>query len=217
MMKIPTVFVRDLQSKGHPILPELAPGCGWALSGQAHPTRKRDGTATRIDVGMFGPCLWKRYDAKHGKPPPDGFQPAQDPDPQTGHWPGWVLARSDNPADRYLLGTLQQLPHQLEPGTYEFCGPKVNANPEGLEGHAFFRHGAEPLPRFDRFDDAPALLAALAEFFAGPGGEIEGIVWWHAGRPLGKVKRRDFGLPWPLDDDAGVARAAVKRGRRNVP
>lgn len=41
--------------------------------------------------------LYKRYDAKRGKPAPDGFEPADEPDAVTGHWPGWVPVDVVNP------------------------------------------------------------------------------------------------------------------------
>lgn len=208
MKKIPTIFVRDLETPGHLVRPVLAPGCDlrWALD--AHATRKRDGTAILVAENHR---VWKRYDAKHGKAAPPEFQPAQDPDPQTGHWPGWVPITL-GPADRYLLEAIEaSVTHGDEtwpsvwpsgPGTYEFCGPKVNSNRERLAAPRFFRHGSEPLPFVCSAPDAPMLYARLAEFFAGPDGQVEGIVWWFGGQPLGKIKRKDFGYPWPLPESA---------------
>ena len=35
--------------------------------------------------------------------PPKGFIPAQEPDPITGHFPGWILCDENNPSDRYHI------------------------------------------------------------------------------------------------------------------
>ena len=94
--KIPTIFRRD--SVTHKLTYECVSECLWVFHGEGVPTRKWDGTACMVKDGE----LYKRYDAKHGKTPPADFLPAQEtPDDNTGHWPGWVSCRRENPADKY--------------------------------------------------------------------------------------------------------------------
>ena len=125
--------------------------------------------------------LFKRYDAKAGKQPPEGFAPAQDADAVTGHWPGW-LPVGDGPEDaRHREGFRGDEPD----GTYELCGPKVQKNPEQFGAHVLVRHGAEVL-------DAPRTYKALCSYLANK--DIEGIVWHHEDGRMVKIKGEDFGL-----------------------
>jgi len=55
---------------------EVVPGAKWVLAGEGIATRKFDGTCCMVRDGK----LYKRYDAKKGKTPPVGFEPAQDYD-----------------------------------------------------------------------------------------------------------------------------------------
>lgn len=76
MKKIPSVFVRNYDGD-RLVRDEVVPGCEWVIAGEGIATRKWDGTACLVRGGK----LYRRYDAKHGKTPPPGFDPAQDPDP----------------------------------------------------------------------------------------------------------------------------------------
>ena len=184
MKKIPSLFIRDPADMAR-ITREVNPLAEWVLHGEGQATLKRDGTATMFRAGV----LHKRYDAKRGKTPPTNFEPCQpDPDPITGHHPGWVPV-GDGPEDRWFREALALCGAQ-EDGTYELCGPKFQTNPERLEAPRFYRHGFEVLLGVPRDYDG---LAAWF-FFR----EIEGIVW-HAdlGR-MAKIKRSDFGLPWAV-------------------
>jgi hypothetical protein len=186
MRKIPSVFVRDFDGDPRFVLPVVTLGCEWVLGGEGRATRKRDGTACMVDEKGL---LWRRYDAKKGKKPPAGFQPAQkEPDPNTGHWPGW-LPVEDGPQDQWYHAA----PWPSDPGTYELCGAKFQTNAEHLETHTFFRHGDEPVDLFvigaNAFDVFKAAFKAL---------RIEGVVWHHPDGRMAKLKRSDFGYKWPL-------------------
>jgi hypothetical protein len=85
MKKIISLFQRD-RDGGRLVRNEVTPGAEWVLEGEGVATKKWDGTACLIKDGK----LYKRYDAKNGKTPPEGFIPAQEPDEKTGHWPGWL-------------------------------------------------------------------------------------------------------------------------------
>jgi hypothetical protein len=94
MKKIKTVFLidREVHCATEVVLE------GWVLEGEGLATIKFDGTSTMVKDEL----LFKRYDAKGGKTPPEGFVPAEAaPDIHTGHWPGWIKVSDTDPADRW--------------------------------------------------------------------------------------------------------------------
>ncbi len=175
MRKIPTLFKRDPDDRRH-LLPAVTPGCEWVLEGEGVPTRKYDGTCCLVRAGV----LYKRHEVKPGKTPPPEFEPV-DHDEVTGKTVGWVPV-GDGPEDRWhreAVGSVLPLD-----GSYELCGPKVQGNPEGFEGHVLVRHDqAEEL-------DAPRDFNGLADWLRHA--TIEGIVWHHPDGRMAKLKRRDF-------------------------
>lgn len=184
MKKIVSLFQRNYEGD-RLVRDEVVPGAEWVLAGEGVATRKWDGTCCMVRGGK----LYKRYDAKKGKTPPFGFEPAQDYDEITGHMPGWVEVGNGN-EDRWHreacgpLGNPDAVP--LPNGTYELVGPKVNGNPDGFLGHTLVPHGKETLP------DAPRTFEALREYFQP--GKIEGIVWHHPDGRMVKIKAKDFGI-----------------------
>ena len=96
MRKIVTLFQRNYETD-RLVRDEVVSGAEWVLEGQGVATRKFDGTCCMVRSGK----LFKRYDAQNGKPTPVGFEPAQDPDQETCHWPGW-LPVGDGPEDRWF-------------------------------------------------------------------------------------------------------------------
>lgn len=181
MQKIISLFQRNYDGD-RLVRDELVPGAEWVQAGEGIATEKIDGTCCMIRGNM----LYKRYDAKKGKAPPPGFIPAQDPDPVTGHWPGW-LAVGDGPEDRWHREAWERV--LAFEGTYELVGPKIQGNPYRLDAHRLMAHGGIVL------EDVPRDFAGLRAWFAEH--PIEGIVWWHPDGRMVKVKRKDFGLPWP--------------------
>jgi hypothetical protein len=189
---MPCLLERDFTDKRRPKLTgNITPGCEWVMAGEGKATRKWDGTACLVRNGH----LFKRYDAKHGKPAPAGFEPAGDPDPVTGHWPGWVPVDLLNPesADVWHALTWWQKIHHLVDATYELVGPRINANNEHEKSHRFVRHGAQIVYELsDRsIDGLRAFLGAA---------RMEGIVFWRSDDPgceKCKIRRDDFGFPWP--------------------
>jgi len=160
MKKISSLFARD-PSNPRVLTDDFHPGAAWVVAGEGVATRKWDGTAVLVRDGR----LFARYDAKRGKAPPPGFEPAQDPDPNTGHHPGWVPA--ERPEDQWIRAAGAAW---VADGTYEACGPKIGGNPEGLREHRLIRHG------YDILDAVPRDKAGLVEFFRTH--DIEGVVWW---------------------------------------
>ena len=160
---------------------EIVPGADWVAAGEGVATRKFDGTCCMVRDGK----LFKRFDAKAGKKPPENFEPAQDaPDENTGHWPGWVPV-GDGPDDARHREAWER-PRSGNEGTYELCGPKVQGNPEGFEFHVLVKHGEEVL------HDCPRTFYALREYLSD--GAIEGIVWHHPDGRMVKIKGKDFGI-----------------------
>lgn len=180
MQKIISLFQRNYDGD-RLVRDEIVPGAEWVIAGEGVATRKFDGTCCMMRDGK----LYKRYDAKRGKTPPAGFEPAQDPDPITGHWPGWI-AVGDGPEDKYHREVFDSC---YPDGTYELCGPKVQGGAEGYGSHVLIRHGATPLK------DCPRDYNGIREYLTA--NVVEGIVWHHPDGRMAKIKARDFGLRWP--------------------
>lgn len=190
MKKIPTLFTRTFE--GHKVVDitdEIAPGCELALY-QGTATVKVDGACCAVINGKF----YKRYDAKAGRKPPEGAIPCSDPDPVTGHWPHWAKVSKDEPGDRWFIEAaknyalaldLEAIPH----GTYEAVGPHFNANPYDLGIDILVRHGGEVVEVERTFESIKNWLETHNE---------EGLVFWLDGEPVCKIKRKDFGLKWPV-------------------
>lgn len=179
MQKILSLYVRNYDSD-RLVRDEVVPGSEWVLAGEGVATRKWDGTSCLVRSGE----LWRRYDAKKGRTPPEGFQPTQAPDPVTGHHPGW-LPVGEGPDDAYHREAWAAAGQALPDGTYELIGPKVQGNPEGVPTHRLVPHGQDTLP------DAPREYAALRAYLeARP--DMEGIVWHHPDGRMVKLKRKDF-------------------------
>lgn len=183
MKKIISLFKRNYDGD-RLVFDEIVPGAEWVAAGEGVATLKIDGTSCMVRDGK----LYKRYDAKRGKTPPSGFEPAQDPDPVTGHWPGW-LPIGDGPEDRWHREAFLSFGRYAENGTYELIGPKVQGNPYSLERHALVEHGVEIML------NVPRTFAELREYLRQH--VIEGIVWHRDNGDMVKIKRRDFGFEWP--------------------
>lgn len=177
MKKIISLFQRNYDGD-RLVRDEVVPGAEWVTKGEGIATRKWDGTCCMIRGGK----LYKRYDAKHGKQPPEGFEPAQDYDPITGHMPGWLLV-GEGPEDKYFpkIG-----PSEYPDGTYELIGPKINGNKERVAQRLLLKHG------LDQYPNCPRSYKALKDWFRQL--DIEGVVWHHPDGRMVKIKKKDFGL-----------------------
>ena len=182
MKKIISLFCRNYESD-RLVRNEIVPGAEWVVEGEGLATRKFDGTCCMVRGGK----LYKRYDAKPGRKAPHGFEAAQDPDPVTGHHPGWLPVSVHDPSDKWHMEAFVE---GLPDGTYELCGPKIGGsvgNPEGFPKHVLVAHGTEKLP------DCPREFEAIKAYLSKT--PIEGIVWHHADGRMVKIKTRDFGMP----------------------
>ncbi len=182
MKKIISLFQRNYETD-RLVRDEVVGGAEWVVAGEGTATRKWDGTACMVKDGR----LYKRYDVKKGRTEPPNFQPSQDADPMTGHWPGWVPV-TDGPEDKWFRDAFDSS-YPPEDGTFELCGPKVQGNPEKLDGHTLLRHGLALC------DEDPRDFDELRDYFQSR--DIEGIVWHHPDGRMVKIKGKDFGIKRP--------------------
>ena len=187
MKKIPTLFERVFRrNKIADIKPNITEGCENAfLHGAA--TIKLDGSCCAIIDGE----LYRRYDAKNGKPVPDGAIKCQESaDPVTGHLPCWVKCDRNNSSDKWFWKAYDEstaIAGKLPDATYEAIGKHFQGNPYGLEKDYLERHGIREVAVESTFE-------AVREYLRGH--YIEGLVFWYAGKPVCKIKRTDFGFSW---------------------
>jgi hypothetical protein len=182
MEKIISLFCRNYDGD-RLVRDEIVPGAEWVAAGEGRATEKVDGTACMVRDGK----LYKRYDCKPGRRPPEGFEQSGEPDPVTSRVQGWVPV-GDGPEDKWHREAFAE-DSDFPDGTYELLGPKVQGNPYRLTRHILQQHGLWSLPSAPR--DFAGLRAYLEEHHT-----IEGIVWHHPDGRMVKIKRRDFGLPW---------------------
>jgi hypothetical protein len=190
LKKIPTLFVRDEKNRKL-VTREVNPECAWVVAGEGIATVKFDGTCCLVHKG----ALYKRRELKPGQETPEGFIPAAF-DAITGKGFGWVPV-GDGPEDEWHREawaealTWDEYP---EDATFELVGPKVQGNPYGLSSHSLFDHGVIQYPMLT--DPPPTDFDALRDYLAAD--TNEGYVWHHDDGRMAKIKRRDFGLPWPV-------------------
>jgi hypothetical protein len=190
MQKIISLFCRNYGTN-HRVRDEIVPGAEWVANGEGVATVKWDGTSCLVKDGV----LYKRYDAKHGKVPPPGFIPAQEaPDPVSGHWPGWLKIEASKSSDVWHLDAIApRTPEDcgLADGTYELVGPRVQGNHHNLTKHKLILHGN------DKFSEKPPrTFDGLYDWLIRHA--VEGVVWHHQDGRMVKIKRKDFGLMWPI-------------------
>ncbi|MDD5149802.1 MAG: DUF5565 family protein [Flavobacterium sp.] len=191
--KISTLFVVLHQGNKSNITPKVRQENEWVyLEKGVKATRKFDGTACAIISGK----LYKRYDCKVGKIPPEDAIPCQEPDPITGHWPHWVKCKQDSPADQYFIEGLwrfMSLNDVIEDGTYELCGPKVGGNPERLPYHILIKHGYEILYIVD------FSYSSIKHYLSDLSNDIEGIVFHGSDGKMCKIRKKDFNIKRKYD------------------
>ena len=191
MKKIPTIFKREFRDDGtFTLLNELADGLDETYLKSCIATVKWDGTPVMYD----GKAWYKRFDLKPGRTLPEGAIPCQEAaDPVTKHFPHWVPV-TDAPSDKHLIEAIRNYEKwgsaQIAIGTYEAIGPHIQGNPYELNYNYLKYHGRDVMS--DHSIEFTNLRSLLTETV------IEGIVWWKDGKPVCKLKRTDFGLPWPV-------------------
>jgi hypothetical protein len=177
MIKIPTIFVRDMSKQPALVINEWVVGCEWVRDGEGWGTRKWDGTSVLIRDGK----RYKRRELRPGDKEPSDFE-SLGTDENTGKTVGWVPV-DDSPNDRWH----REASNPGHDGTFELVGPKVQGNKDKFAEHTLVAHGYLKVEAPRTFDELKAWLSQH---------EIEGVVWHHADGRMAKIKRRDFGLKW---------------------
>lgn len=201
MKKIPTLFERIYENhKVVGITRNVCPGMEWVLEGEGLATIKWDGSCCAIINGE----LYKRYDAKKGKKPPEGAIPCCEPDPVTGHHPHWVKCDKSNPADKWFWAAYDNSTLTLkDDGTFEAVGCHFQGNPYNFDLDYLVRHGVNIVNDFPRdFDGMKEWLH---------NNHVEGIVFWKDNEPQCKIKRSDFGFKWPTKKEQ-IRQPEIRRG-----
>ncbi len=181
MQKIPTMFVRDESKAGHPVMDEWKPECHWVRDGEGVPTVKMDGTNVKIENGEL---------SKRQKPKERDYDNA-----------AYVPCVRSDPSDRWAWEAFDALEDKAD-GIYELLGPKIQGNPHAFIAHRMMRvvpvnHSMQFRQSFGA--EAPRTFDGLREFFeSSVGAQFEGIVFHHPDGRMAKIKRRDFGLKWPV-------------------
>lgn len=193
MKKIPTLFKRTFEGrKVVSISDEVTPGMEWVLAGEGKATIKYDGSC----VALLPSGWYKRFDAKPGRKIPEGAIPCCEPDPVTGHHPHWVPIIWGNPADKWYCAAIDYQESKWDTpmpcGTYEAVGPHFQNNPYFYSKDQLLPHGKDVVYPERTFQGIKRYLATHS---------VEGLVFWKDGAPQCKIKRSDFGFPWPIRED----------------
>lgn len=192
MQKIETLLERDEKYRA---IDKVREGCEWVVRGEGVATVKVDGSACAVVDGV----LYRRHkhDAKKGDPPEGWIHWTLDTGQRSGH--GWLRCVPGDPSCRYHWEAWENscegnptVPDGLV--TCEMVGPKSNGNPHRLDRHELWQHG-EPIEDPPVLHEGAGNAGLLREWLeAHP---VEGIVWHHHDGRMVKIKRRDFGIPWP--------------------
>lgn len=192
MKKIPTLFERVFDNgKIVGISEQVTPGCEFVLEGKGIATLKVDGSCCAIIDDVF----YKRYDAKKGKPVPEGAIKCQEEaDEVTGHLPCWVKVDINNPSDKWFVEAWNNATVRrrgLQCGTYEAIGKHFQGNKYDLDKDILFKHGDVVI---NELNTDSRSFVQIRQWLSE--NDAEGIVFWLDGEPKCKIKRSDFGLKW---------------------
>lgn len=186
MKKIPCLFEREFNENGEFV--DLTHNSKFesVFNKTAQATLKLDGTSCMIKDNE----LWVRYDAKNGKPVPEGAIQCGEPDLITGHNPCWVKA-SKKGGHKWQIkafeDTIAQFPEtQLMNGTYECIGTHFCGNPYGLTKDVLVLHGFIAIMLEDvSYEGIKKWLSEHNE---------EGLVFWEGCEPICKIRYSDYFL-----------------------
>jgi len=172
MEKIPTMYPRDESIKGHPVIPPVKPECAWVEAGEGLATEKLDGMNVKVERGQ----LFKRQ-----KPKDRDYDNAS-----------YVPCDRSNPADKWLYAAFARTTY--DDGIYEAVGPKIQGNPHRVIEPGLVK--VLPVALSLVIENITRTYEGVRHYLAEH--DKEGIVFHHPDGRLAKIKRRDFGLPWPI-------------------
>lgn len=189
MKKIPTLFVRDPDNMKL-VTEKVSPGLEWVLERWCVVREKLDGTACAV----LGGRLYKRFTTQMDFP--TGFIPSGPPSATVSKVPGWIPV-GDGPEDQWHREAFGRYP-SLSSGTFELIGPKVQGNPYG-----YMPKQLHELRRHEFVQDVAIGVVWTFKSIRNAVNDLlgEGLVFWGPEGPVAKIKRRDFGLPWPAKDE----------------
>jgi hypothetical protein len=212
MKKIPTMFERNPVNMSE-VLMAKNPEATWLFDPSVPriATVKKDGTnvlvvSEELEGGGYAYGLKKRKNPsrKEKKAAEAAGRPAPEPT--------YVFASSDDPQDKHIYRAFES--HFLNYGLpfdgagewpAEALGFKIQGGVEGDEYRLYF-FTVEPQIIADPMSPEQTTQEAYQSIeYALALREIEGIVWQAtdgSGR-MAKIKRRDFGLPWPTRKEDG--------------
>ena len=190
MQKIPTLFLRD---ENYPklVTSQVDEEAAWVTHNEGQATVKFDGTCCAFWNGIW--YARHRHRDEQGSPPEGWIHWSLTG--ESGH--GWLPVSEENPSHRYHLEAVAAGAHTngsvFDPpiGTYELVGPKVQSNPYGQDRHVLWKHGSV------RVQGPAREFGVIRDWLSNS--DVEGIVWHHHDGRMAKIKRTDFGLPWPLN------------------
>jgi hypothetical protein len=189
--KIPTLFLRNPENMSR-VLPEINPEAAW-LSDEPNAlvTIKKDGTNVRVWIDGDGQLLQVGKRTNPSKNEKRAAEAIGSPAPV----PHYQMARRVDPSDKHIFAAVDATEFSYWPeGTWpcEALGPKIQGGVES-DVPALYPFSLWP-------DLAPPLFPlehdAVADYL-GRMPHMEGIVWHGSEGKMCKIKRRDFGLPWP--------------------
>jgi hypothetical protein len=184
MEKIPTLFLRDPQNMKQ-VTREVNPEAAWVLEGHGVATTKTDGTNIRVTV-KDGVCTLiekRRNPSREEK--------------TAGAEPRYVEARRDDPADKHIIMAVDCTRFGDWPDgewSCEALGPKIQGGVESSVPCLYpFSISPKCIYHSSGLRDFDAICRYLEQ------NAIEGIVWHdRANNRFAKIKRKDFGLSWPV-------------------
>ena len=185
MEKIPTLFLRNPDNMKL-VTQEVNPEAAWVFGVEVKPTVKRDGTPVLVHVEtgqVLVPSFKRRNPTREEK--------------AKGAEPGWIEMHLDDPSDRHLWAAINGTDFSAWPnGAWpcEALGPKIQGGVESDIPHLYpFSWDPEWIE-----EEIPLTYEGIKAFLETH--DYEGIVW-HEQSDTGrmcKIKRRDFGLKWPV-------------------
>lgn len=222
MRKIPTLYIRDVNNPAT-VTTQPSPECAWVFQNEGTPFIKRDGTSCMlrfertpedlVDVGAERSrvVLYRRRELKQGKATTKAFRARVTRERRKGFIAegetehkgkvkvqGWVPCDREKPSDQWHFEAFDSKhAEDWREGTYELIGPKIQGNAERQMRHVLVKHDTE-----EASFHPPRTWAGIRDWFTHH--HVEGLVFHHPDGRMGKIKRSDFGLPWPSTPAAGV-------------
>lgn len=187
MRKVPTIYKRV---DGY-VIDELVPGVDWVFGNESIPRYKWDGTAMYFD----GNSWFARRAVTSASFRPINFIPVET-DSNTNKTFGWIPIQ-ESPFNKFFLEAVEQEPFEsdlygrkisYEPGSYELIGPKINGNPENMQGHRLVSHKRSPI--LDNLNQINYSFTAFKRIL--PHLPCEGVIWYGPEGKLAKLKGKDF-------------------------